>query len=164
MSMAYFGLMRVSELTQSDHQMKAQDVRYSKNKGKAVITLRSSKTHTVNDYPQTIEIQAIPQLGENCPLQCIAEYVNLRGATCIEDTEPFFTLSDGRGVSALIYRNCLRKLLDRVGVCAALYDCHSMRSGRARDLQELGFSVTQICEVGRWSPKSNTVYLYIRQI
>lgn len=38
-SMAYFGLMRVSELTAGDHQLKAADVRISRAKGKIVLYL-----------------------------------------------------------------------------------------------------------------------------
>lgn len=164
MAASYFGLLRVGEITDSQHQIKARNVRYSKNKNKLVITLQSSKTHTSNEMPQIIEIRAIPQLQENCPLKCICEYLALRGTNCDDEEEPLFVHEGKQQVSATMYRTCLRKLLSKIGVSCQLYDCHSMRSGRACDLQELGFSVTQICEIGRWSPKSNTVYLYIKQI
>lgn len=164
MAISYFGLLRVGEMTKGTHQIKARDITYSKNKRKIVVFLHSSKTHTVNDMPQRVEIRQIPQLGENCPVKCIREYLTLRGVSSENEQEPLFVHLDKKPISAEIYRKALRTLLDKVGVASQLYDCHSMRQGRARDLQELGFSVLQICEIGRWSPKSNTVYLYIRQI
>lgn len=52
-AMAYYGLMRVSEITAGTHAVKAPDVRYAKNKEKIVITLYSSKTHSNSDQPST---------------------------------------------------------------------------------------------------------------
>lgn len=127
MPMAYFGLMRVSEVAFSTHQVKAQDVCYSKNKTKLVITLHSSKTHTTGDIPQTIEIKPVPQLGENCPVRCIAEYAEMRGTNYRSDQEAFFIHQDAKPISAAMYCNCLRKMLDKVGewipVCMTVTQC-----------------------------------------
>lgn len=163
-SMAYFGLMRVSELTAGEHQLRAADVRFSKSKQKVVLYLRSSKTHTLNDFPQKIEIHKVPQMGKDCPVNCILDYIQERGNTNDDEQEPFFVLKEKSPFTALQFRNNLRLILRSLGIDDQLYDTHSYRCGRCTDLQEMGFSIDRICEVGRWSPKSTTVLNYIRKL
>lgn len=163
-SMAYFGLMRVSELTAGEHQLKAEDVRYSKEKDKIVLHLRSSKTHSRNDPPQKIEIHAVPQMGVDCPVRCIWNYLQERDRNNWTLDEPFFIFRDRSPFTSIQFRNNLRDILRNLGVDEQLYDTHSYRCGRCTDLQEMGFSIDQICEVGRWSPKSTTILTYIRKL
>lgn len=93
-SMAYFGLMRVSEFTEGEHAVKAPDVCFAKNKEKIVITLYSSKTHSVADKPQHISIEGQPDMGEMCPVKLISDYVKLRGAIAINEHDCFFVYQD----------------------------------------------------------------------
>ena len=53
---AYFGMLRVGEITQGPHTVKAFDVRTGRNKPKAMFILRSSKTTTRGDLPQIIKL------------------------------------------------------------------------------------------------------------
>lgn len=163
-SMAYFGLMRVSELTSGPHQLRAIDVKHAKAKRKIVLYLRSSKTHTTNDFPQKIEIHEVPQMGSDCPVKCILDFIQERGSSNLDEAEPFFLLKEKLPFTAAQFRCNLKSILRELGIDDQLYDTHSYRSGRCTDLQELGFSIDRICEIGRWSPKSTTVLKYIRKL
>lgn len=163
-AMAYFGLMRVSELTAGEHQLRAENVRFSKAKNKFVLYLRSSKTHTKNDLPQKIEIHAVPSMGRDCPVQCIKDFLAVRNPENDTEDEPFFIHRDKYPLTAVQFRNNLRLILRQLGVDDQLYDTHSYRCGRCTDLQEMGFTVDQICLIGRWSPKSTTILTYIRKL
>ena len=55
-ALGYYGLMRVSELTKSDHVIKACNIHIAKNKDKILIVLHSSKTHSKANRPQKIKI------------------------------------------------------------------------------------------------------------
>lgn len=123
-----------------------------------------TKTHTEKDFPQKIEIHEVPQMGDDCPVKCIQQFVALRGDTSNCDTEPFFLHKGGVPFTPVQFRYNLRKILKLVGVDDQLYDTHSYRSGRCTDLLNMGFSVDQICLVGRWSQKSKTILLYIRKL
>ena len=56
----YYGLMRVGEVTESNHVLKACNVHLAKNKNKLRIVLYSSKTHGHNMRPQEIQISKLP--------------------------------------------------------------------------------------------------------
>lgn len=162
--MAYFGLMRVGELATGEHQLKAADVRISKEKRKIVLYLRSSKTHTIHDFPQKIEIHEVSQMGPDCPLRCILDYIQERGMTSQDDSEPFFMFKNKIPFTAVQFRNNLRLILRQLGVDNQLYDTHSYRAGRCTDLQEMGFDLDSICDIGPWSKKSTTILNYIRKL
>ena len=49
---AYYGLMRIGELTQSEHTVKAKDVHIGSNKNKILLVLYSSKMHGKESPPQ----------------------------------------------------------------------------------------------------------------
>ena len=71
-STAYYGLLRVGEITSGDHVIKACDVQLADNKDKVLIILRSSKTHSVADFPQSITITSTkiirePTAANLCP-------------------------------------------------------------------------------------------------
>lgn len=68
-STAYYGLLRVGELTHGDHVIKAKDVHLADNKQKFLLLLRTSKTHTKADYPQSITITGINWKVKN-PIFC----------------------------------------------------------------------------------------------
>ena len=56
LSLAYYGLMRIGELTTSQHSLKAKDVHIASNKNKILVILHSSKTHGKESLPQKIKI------------------------------------------------------------------------------------------------------------
>ena len=55
-SLGYYGLFRVGELTDSPHVIKAANVHLGKNKNKILVILLSSKTHGKESAPQTVKI------------------------------------------------------------------------------------------------------------
>ena len=55
-ALGYYGLMRVGELTFSDHVLKAKNTHIASNKEKILVVLYSSKTHHPGNIPQEIKI------------------------------------------------------------------------------------------------------------
>ena len=53
---AYYGMLRIGELTTGNHPIKAVDVHMGSNKDKLLFILRSSKTHWKNMKPQQVKI------------------------------------------------------------------------------------------------------------
>lgn len=159
-SMAYHAMMRISELAESPHSVKAQDIIHAKNKQKFTIYLRSSKTHSLADQPQIINILEQPTWFGNCPVKLITAYANLRGRYARYPEQPFFINKDGSPITQQQFRANLKFILFTLGLPSELYGSHSFRSGKATDEKLAGKSVKQIKEDGRWS--SSTVYKYIR--
>ena len=164
--LAYYGMMRVGELTYSPHVLKASNIHVGNNKEKILIVLYSSKTHGKESRPQRIKISAAPTSNviRNkrffCPFKAVLNFMSLRG-NYEEDDEQFFIFADKSKVKPHHVRSVLRNLLDRMNLDGQLYDVHSYRIGRTSDLSKFGYSVEQIKAMGRW--KSNAVYRYIRQ-
>ena len=163
-SLAYYGMMRVGELTMSDHTLKACNIHIGGNKDKLMMTLYTSKTHGRESRLQKIKISAIQQQKGSrktifCPFKMIRDFMNLRGHYA-DESEQFFIYRDRSLVRPDHFRNMLRKLLNKLGLDASLYDIHSFRSGRTSDLVKFGYSMEQIKAMGRW--RSNAVYRYLK--
>lgn len=158
-SMAYFGMMRVSEITMSDHTVKAPNVRYAKNKNKISITLYSSKTHSIKDPPQFISINEQPDMLDQCPVKLISEFVNLRGTLAKNESDAFFVYQDNVPVTASQFRACLKKLLGKLNVETDLYDTHGFRAGKAVDMWKAGTKISVIKKEGRWLSEAIRSYL-----
>ena len=58
--LAYYGMLRVGELSLGSHTIKACNIHVGNNKDKILIVLYSSKTHGVESRPQKVKISAIP--------------------------------------------------------------------------------------------------------
>ena len=171
-------MFRVGELSYSPHVIKARDVHIADNKLKVLIMLYSSKTHGRESLPQKIKIkndntvEVVNDSTIQCmshskitrkkllsPIYAINEYSNARGPRNT-DTEQYFVFRDGSPVKPIHIRQVLRVIIKKLGLDAALYDTHSLRIGRATDLQKQKCSVEEIKVFGRW--KSKTVYKYLR--
>ena len=63
-ALAYFGMLRVGELVQSDHTVKAKNIHVGKNKNKILIMLYTSKTHGKANTPQEVKITGYAKLGK----------------------------------------------------------------------------------------------------
>ena len=163
--LAYYGMMRIGELTKSPHTLKAGNIHVGHNKDKILVVLYTSKTHGKESKPQKIKISGVPvsntKMGQRffCPFKAVISFMNTRGHYQNEQ-EQFFIFRDGSEVRPQQVRNLLRQLLDRIGLDGALYDVHSFRSGRTCDLEKFGYSIEQIKSMGRW--KSNAVYRYLK--
>ena len=161
--LAYYGMLRVGELTQGPHTVKAGDIHVGHNKDKLVVVLYTSKTHGQESRPQKIKISSVftkrPEHRFFCPFRTVNQYMNVRGSYK-EVTDQFFVFSDNSPVKPYHFRTTLRSLLDRVDLDSRLYDVHSFRIGRTCDLKKYGYSIDQIKAMGRW--KSNAVYRYLK--
>ena len=85
-ALSYYGMMRISEVTVSDHVVKAKDVHSAQNKDKLLLMLYSSKTHSRGMRPQKIKITL--NLTEKsgfytkrnfCPFKLVNDYMAMRG-------------------------------------------------------------------------------------
>lgn len=156
---AYFGLLRVGEMTHSKHQARADSIHWAKNKAKLTLLLHSSKTHTTKDQPQQVNIPENKSLGQYCPVQLLKEYFKIRDNN--HSNPALFVLKGGAPVTATMFRKCLRKILTNIGVDCLLYNSHSFRQGRCLDLKKLGYSLEIIKKVGRWASTAILNYLKI---
>ena len=175
--LAYYGLLRVGEITDSIHSIKAKDVHESKRKKKLLLILYSSKTHGKESIPQQVRILGKRELEvfDNnethtfitkyvkpsffCPYAWNRTYMDMRPPIS-SDQEQIFIFKDGTPLQATHMRRLLRKILKHLKLEPFMYDIHSFRIGRATDLFKAGVPVEQIKQLGRW--KSNAVYRYLR--
>ena len=162
---AYYGMLRISEISSGEHPIKAVDVHIANNKKKMLFVLRSSKTHGRDVKPQTVKIcggnngYRITKNRKYCPFEILQEYVKNR-PTCRNINEPFFIFSDRSPVKPTHLRQLLKTILKRIGVDPSLYGFHSFRIGRGTDLYSAKISVETIRKLGRW--RSGAVYSYLR--
>ena len=163
-SLAYYGLLRIGELTQSDHVLKAKDVSWGKNKNKIMLILFSSKTHNQEKLPQKIKISEVKSTQKQtrffCPIKLTHVFLKLRGTTYKSDEEPFFMFRDSTPVKPEHARAVLKLTLKRLSIDNSLYRFHSFRIGRASQLIKLGYTIEEVKRIGRWT--SNAVYKYIK--
>ena len=97
---AYYGLMRIGELTQGGHPVKAKNMHAADDKEKIMLVLFSSKTHGVHSRPQTIRIWAdsaehVRLQSSFSPFKVTREYARARGGY-VQDDEQFFIFLTGR--------------------------------------------------------------------
>ena len=166
-SLSYYGMMRVGELTCSDHVLKARDIHAAMNKDKLMIMLYSSKTHSTAKKPQKIKITS--NLTEKsgfyakrnfCRFLLMNNYFSLRFSIATH-CEQFFTFRDGTPVKPNHAGCVLRTCLSNLGLEASYYGMHSFRIGQTTDLIKSNFySIEEVKHMGRWC--LNTIYKYIR--
>ena len=159
---AYYGLLRVGEVADSPHTIKATNVHSCKAKGKLLIQLITSKTHGLESRPQEIIISKKSMLNKArrfCPVDIINAYIKIR-RPAYNVMEYLFIFRDGSPLKKSNFRQVLKRTLHSLNLDETLYDTHSFRIGRATDLLKAGMEVEEIKIVGRW--KSNAVYNYLR--
>ena len=95
-ALGYYGLMRVGELTEGPHTLKAKDVHMATNKDKLLLVLYSSKTHDLSQRPQKIKITSSKDKRSTgykeryfCPFNLIRQFIEARG-DFLQDNEQFF--------------------------------------------------------------------------
>ena len=147
---AYYGLFRIGELVKGDHPVLVKDVYMGTNKNKLMFILRSSKTHTRGDPPQTIKISSIADTSKGdsdeksgihsanhyCPFKILKEYSLMR-PKYKRASEQFFIYKDRSPVKATNIAKILKNLLKSGGFNYRLYSFHSLRAGRGVDLLEI---------------------------
>ena len=164
---AYYGLMRIGELTMGAHPILAKDVHVGMNKNKILLVLHSSKTHGKESRPQEIKMTTTENYYSHtrkrhfCPFQMPRNYMKAWG-NCDTDSEPYFIFRSGQPVAPHHVRHLLRKLLKIVNLNPKLYDCQSFRIGMASDMFKLNCEISRIRQIGRWW--SNVVFTYLRRV
>ena len=165
-ALSYYGMMRISEVTQSQHVAKACNIYSARNEHKIKIVFYSSKTHGKGMRSQKIEITSNSSEKSGfyakrnfCPFKLMNNYMDYRGDYA-DKNEQFFVFRDKSPVTPTNARNILKICLSNLGLDAKLYGMHSFRVGRTTDLIKYNYSVEEVKRMGRW--RSNTVYKYIR--
>ena len=169
-SLAYYGLLRIRELTCSPHVIKASNVNIAMNKEKILIILFSLKTHASESLPQEIKITSnassntvnnkVKYRHRNfCPLKITRKYLSMRG-NYDQPNEQFFIFRDKSPVYPNHVRKTLHLAITAIGLKCHLYDCHSFRGGQCSELIKLGYPIEVVKRLGRW--RSNAVYRYIK--
>lgn len=165
-AIAYYGLMRVGEITMSQHVLKAKDVHIALNKDKLLLILYSSKTHGKESRPQKITITSNHNERSGnyvrrhfCPFKLMRHYMKLRG-DYERESEQFFVFRDCNPVTPTHARKVLKKLFQRLNLDNRYYGMHSFCIGRTTDLVKFNYSIDEVKLMGRW--KSNVIFKYIR--
>ena len=121
-ALGYYGLMRVGELTLSEHVVKASNVHIATNKDKIWLVLYSSKTHDCSSRPQKIKIVSNKNERSGryrhrnfCPFKLMREYLKIRGGYKNSD-EPLFIFKDKTAVTPNQARVLLRECLTKLGL------------------------------------------------
>ena len=164
--LGYYGLLRIGELTTGTHPIKAKNVHIAQNKPKLLLILYSSKTHGRESRPQEVKITGNSSYNAKsrnfCPFLISREYLAIRG-NYIKENEPFFIFRDKAPVTPPHVRTVLRSALESLKLNPLLYNCHSLRIGRASDLLiKYNWPISRVKLAGRW--RSNIVFQYIRDI
>ena len=162
-SLGFYGLMRIGEVTQSEHVIRAENVHVATNKDKILLILYSSKTHDEANRPQKIKITANETYLKRhfCPFKLMRNYIAIRTPIQSEN-EQFFVFSDNSAVTGTCVRNILKMALNNLGLDSSLYGFHSLRIGRTSELiNKFNYSISEVKLIGRW--RSNVIYKYIRQ-
>ena len=160
-AISYYGMMRVSEVTMSDHVAKARDVHCVQNKDKIMVKLYTSKTHNRGTRPQIIKITS--NITEKsgfyarrnfCPFKLVKEYIHQRGHYSSPEDQ-FFVFKDRSPVNPASVRQVLKTCLKNIGLDTLMYGFHSFRVGRTTNLIKYNYSIEEVKRMGRWH--SNTV-------
>ena len=124
-ALSYYGIMRIGEVTSSDHVLKARDIHAAANKDKLMLILYSSKTHSTAKRPQKFKITSNLQDKSGfyakrnfCPFKLVWDYIMTR-KNCMKDyannSEQFFVFKDGSPVTPGNARVTLKTCLSNIG-------------------------------------------------
>ena len=188
--LGFFFLLRVGELletyaypsitgagAQGVRQLRFQDLRFF-TASKSTLTIRSEadvhRAHflSLNVHASKADqtwlgcmrlVEALPGAPAWCPVKRAAKFV--LAAPPHRAGAPLFSFADNTPVSDSWFRDTLKAVLatlviDGVRVDPKPFNTHSLRSGGATRLFELGMSPQFIAMLGRWS--SDAVLAYIR--
>ena len=158
-ALAFHGLLRIGEISESPHVIKAREVQLGTNKDKILLVLYSSKTHGKESHLQKIKISKITHdTGMYCPFRLLSTFSKLRRQDATEE-EQFFVFRDGSPVKPHHLRTVMTDAIQALGLNHNCYTFHSLCIGMASRLIKLGYDIEVIKWIGHW--KSNAVYKYI---
>jgi hypothetical protein len=148
-SCAFFGLMRLGELTLHEDNrrtLKKNHIQNINSKG-LTIYLPASKTdsHWNGNH---IFIPVLPSIL--CPVQALTKMLSLRR----DNDDSLFIDSELNILTRQRFLSLLRQFLPEADISG-----HSFRAGGATWAAELGLSQLEICRLGRWSSEAFAKYL-----
>ena len=156
---AYFGLLRVSEIVftnqiNANRPLLYSDVQVTDGSQAVLISIRVSKTKQ-SGAPTILRI---PRSGNPslCCVTAVQNYLHLRPC----HPQYFFSHMNGSPLTRSQFTGVLAKAIRCLGLPIQVYTSHSFRIGRASDLASKGLSNETIKQLGRW--KSDAVERYIR--
>ena len=169
---AYYGMLRIGELTTGTHPIRVTDVHVGENKNKVLFVLRTLKTHWLDSKLQFVKLMSvplknaeqhmhiIPSMGEwyFCPYELVERFISYR-PKYKNVTDPFFVFSDHSPVTAHNARSTLKLMLTQMRLDSDKYGMHSFRIGRSVDMFNALIEISMIRKIGHW--RSNIVYSYL---
>ena len=154
---AFFGLMRIGEVTMSKHKSVPLLLdQLQLNIDQAVINITHFK-HNKSNKPVPIPLQRQDNY-QICPVYNISQYLLLRGRA----PGPLFAFPGPCPVPREFFSKHLKQLISLAGYDIKRYQAHSFRIGGASYYAELGYTDAQLRLLGRWG--SNAFIRYIRNI
>ena len=155
---AFFGLLRVGEITTHGHQniirKDAIKLGYQGNHVSTINIYMSSYMHS-QGHPASIPL-CRQVLKYMCPVRALIRY--LKCLSC--PSGHLFHHNSGQTVSSSEFREVLRSCVSACGLDPSCYTCHSLRIGGATHAYLMHMPSSQICKLGRW--KSTAYKKYIR--
>lgn len=157
-TLAYFGLLRVSELvftsqSQANRPLFVSDVQFNKY-STISIKIRTSKTHQ-SGKPVILNIPTA-DMTDICCVRSARSYMSMR-----PNCGGYFLCHSNKSPLTRYQFSCiLSKAIAKLGLQNNHYKTHSFRIGRATDLSLKGVPSETIKKMGRWS--SDTYKKYIR--
>jgi hypothetical protein len=158
-SVAFFGLMRVGEITSKKSQLPALLLsQLTRQSGNFILQITKFK-HNHSQQPLDIVLKPHSQT-QLCPVRNLQQYLSHRG---IKESS-LFCYSDGNPITREFFINKLKTCIEFCGLEAARYKSHSFRIGGASYLASLGHSDAQIRVIGRWRSEAFKRYIRCQRI
>lgn len=157
--LAYFGLLRVSELVFTSNMLANRplqtcDVQIETAAQALIVSIRLSKTNQCGK-PTILRIPAAAD-RTFCCVAAVVEYLKFRPDTA----SYFFCHANSSPLKRSQFSGVLTKAISYAGLPVHKFKTHSFRIGRATTLASQGVSNETIKILGRW--KSNAFQTYIR--
>jgi hypothetical protein len=156
---AFFGLMRVEEITKDQLGQVAINLNQVKVcKHNVIITITKFK-YNIKKQPFDLLLPCQDQ-DQICPVHTLCTYLKLRG---IQDG-PLFVFPDNKPITRNYFVGKLKSCLSFCGLDTTKFKSHSFRIGAASYYASLGYSDTQIRIIGRWNSDAFKRYIRCQRI
>jgi len=155
-TLAYFGLMRVSELAYTstllaDRPVLLSDLSFKSNG--FMVAIRKSK-NSQSGHPTRLVILPA-DTSEICGIKAMKQFLSVRP----QYTGYLFCHQNKKPLTRYQFSCVLKMCINHIGLSSQHYQTHSFRIGRATDLSEAGFGPEKIKQMGRWTSNAYTRYI-----
>ena len=149
-SLGFYGLLRVGEMTKSHNCLQLDDI----------LAMESSVQITFRNYKHSKGQAATIQVKSRsptkfCPVYLLNQYLFLRG----KKAGALFLKEDGKIPSRLDFWGWMQAVLKACGFSSKVYNTHSLRKGGATNMARLGYTEEQIRLYGRWQSSAYKQYI-----